>query len=66
MRTTKKFTPENVNKWNTTFHKILLNYLPILVFLFTGNLVTAIVVRLLLSPMDTKIARGLLNRDPSP
>ena len=66
MRTTKKFTPENVNKWNATFHKILLNYLPILVFFFTGNLVTAIVVRLLLSPMDTKIARGLLNRDPSP
>lgn len=66
MRTNKKITPENVNKWNATFHKILLNYLPILVLFFTGNLVTAIAVRLLLSPMNTKTARELLNRDPNP
>jgi len=54
MRRISKLTPENVNKWNDTFHKILLNYCPILVAYFTGDYVNAFAVSILLSHDNIK------------
>jgi hypothetical protein len=49
MRRINKLTPKNVNEWNATFHKILLNYCPILVLCFTGDYASAFIVSILLS-----------------
>lgn len=60
MRRNSKLTPENVDKWNATFHKILRNYAPALVFLLTGSHINAIIVLFLLSPVNSGIVKGLL------
>lgn len=60
MRTNSKLTPENVNKWNATFHKILTNYVPLLVFLLTGNYANAFTVLLLLAPVNSVIVKTVL------
>jgi hypothetical protein len=54
MKTDERLLNEKVNDWNVTFHSILKNYVPILVFAFTKDFPTAIVFRFLLSRISLK------------
>lgn len=65
MRTNSRLTPENINKWNATFHKILTNYVPLSVFLFTGNHVNAFIVLLLLFPINSIMIKTVLEETKS-